>query len=440
MQQDRLIGRGRRGPVRGVPRLGGPARIRQQPARREEPLRSGDVDRLDLSRNRSALRAIVRLDERQRRVLVVVTHLHHEVDGAAERDEQARQPARVARRRAARRRPRSSWATSTPTPRSRPRSGCVPPASARRFAEANGSEPAGDLAIGHPGARHGHRRRAGLPRLHLGPRRRPRRVGRAGVRSARIPTIRRSTRATTSGSSAQLELGPSEPVDRIVTASANPPPGASRRLARGPREHARRVRGRAGQSRLRRPRVRRPRRRRRRPRGLPRRDARTRPGPARARRRAAVRRRCSISACRRSRTCSGSQVVVRSSTSSSRSTPVRWSSRSSPPAAGRSSATRWSRRSIRRALAAVGPARADVASLAQHQRSWTRRRSRPRRRSAAAACRVEWHALDHGRRSSWRGRPASRSRHGPSAGDRRSTASSARASSRSASRPSALDG
>ena len=45
------------------------------------------MERLDLGLKRSALRATVVLPGGGR-VLVVVTHLHHEVDGAAERDEQ----------------------------------------------------------------------------------------------------------------------------------------------------------------------------------------------------------------------------------------------------------------------------------------------------------------------------------------------------------------
>ena len=53
-----------------------------------EPLAASEADRLDLGLNRSALRAIVTLPG-GRRVLVAVTHLHHSVDGAAERDEQA---------------------------------------------------------------------------------------------------------------------------------------------------------------------------------------------------------------------------------------------------------------------------------------------------------------------------------------------------------------
>ena len=48
------------------------------------------VERLDLELQRSALRAVVHL-EPGIAVLVVVTHLHHEVDGQIERDRQAEQ-------------------------------------------------------------------------------------------------------------------------------------------------------------------------------------------------------------------------------------------------------------------------------------------------------------------------------------------------------------
>lgn len=54
-----------------------------------ENLEVRDVDRLDLGLNRSALRATVR-DPSGTGAQVVVTHLHHEVDGATERDEQVR--------------------------------------------------------------------------------------------------------------------------------------------------------------------------------------------------------------------------------------------------------------------------------------------------------------------------------------------------------------
>jgi endonuclease/exonuclease/phosphatase family metal-dependent hydrolase len=87
MQQDRLIGAAGEGiysVVRawaGRPEYGNSVLVR-------EPLVADGVDRLELGLHRSALRAIVGLPGGSR-VLAVVTHLHHEVDGAAERDEQA---------------------------------------------------------------------------------------------------------------------------------------------------------------------------------------------------------------------------------------------------------------------------------------------------------------------------------------------------------------
>jgi len=89
MQQDRLIGAAGEGSYEalrawaGRPEYGNSLLVRS-------PLAATTVDRLDLGLNRSALRATVGLPG-GRRVLVVVTHLHHEVDGAAQRDDQTRQ-------------------------------------------------------------------------------------------------------------------------------------------------------------------------------------------------------------------------------------------------------------------------------------------------------------------------------------------------------------
>ena len=87
MQQDRLIGaagEGRYGAVRGWagrPEYGNSLLVK-------EPLTAAQVDRLDLGLGRSAHRAVVALPGGTS-VLVVVTHLHHTVDGDAQRDEQA---------------------------------------------------------------------------------------------------------------------------------------------------------------------------------------------------------------------------------------------------------------------------------------------------------------------------------------------------------------
>lgn len=89
MQQDRVIGsagEGRYGVLRGWagrPEYGNSLLVR-------EPLAAAPVERLDLGLGRSALRATVRLDGGSD-LQIVVTHLHHEVDGANERDQQAAQ-------------------------------------------------------------------------------------------------------------------------------------------------------------------------------------------------------------------------------------------------------------------------------------------------------------------------------------------------------------
>jgi endonuclease/exonuclease/phosphatase family metal-dependent hydrolase len=89
MQQDRLIGaagEGRYGAVRGWagrPEYGNSLLVR-------EPLVATEVDRLDLGLARAAHRSILRLAGGET-VMIAVTHLHHVVDGAAERDEQSRQ-------------------------------------------------------------------------------------------------------------------------------------------------------------------------------------------------------------------------------------------------------------------------------------------------------------------------------------------------------------
>jgi endonuclease/exonuclease/phosphatase family metal-dependent hydrolase len=87
MQQDRLIGaagEARYGAIRGWagrPEYGNSLLIR-------EPLAGAEVERLDLGLGRAAHRARVELPGGAT-VLVVVTHLHHAVDAAAERDRQA---------------------------------------------------------------------------------------------------------------------------------------------------------------------------------------------------------------------------------------------------------------------------------------------------------------------------------------------------------------
>lgn len=87
MQQDRLIGaagEGRYGAHRawaGRPEYGNGLLVR-------EPLDGDRVERLDLGLSRAALRTVVLLPGGAS-VLVAVTHLHHVVEAAAERDHQA---------------------------------------------------------------------------------------------------------------------------------------------------------------------------------------------------------------------------------------------------------------------------------------------------------------------------------------------------------------
>ncbi len=89
MQQDRLIGAAGEAHYRAIrgwagrPEYGNSLLVR-------EPLAGGDVERLDLGLRRSALRASITLPGGER-LLVVVTHLHHEAPDAAQRDDQARQ-------------------------------------------------------------------------------------------------------------------------------------------------------------------------------------------------------------------------------------------------------------------------------------------------------------------------------------------------------------
>lgn len=91
MQQDRLIGaagEGHYGALRawaGRPEYGNSLLVREPLVR--EPLVEEGTERLGMSENRSALRTVVR-SPGGTTVLVVVTHLHHAVDGAAERDAQ----------------------------------------------------------------------------------------------------------------------------------------------------------------------------------------------------------------------------------------------------------------------------------------------------------------------------------------------------------------
>ena len=87
MQQDRLIGaagEGRYAAIRGWagrPEYGNSLLVK-------EPMAATGVERLELSMGRSAHRSLVALPNGAT-VVAMVTHLHHAVDGAAERDAQA---------------------------------------------------------------------------------------------------------------------------------------------------------------------------------------------------------------------------------------------------------------------------------------------------------------------------------------------------------------
>ncbi len=89
MQQDRLIGAAGEAHYRvirgwaGRPEYGNSLLVR-------EPLVGDHPERLDLGLHRSALRASIALAGGEM-LLVVVTHLHHEVPDVAQRDDQARQ-------------------------------------------------------------------------------------------------------------------------------------------------------------------------------------------------------------------------------------------------------------------------------------------------------------------------------------------------------------
>ena len=87
MQQDRLIGRRGRGPVRAPSAAGRAGRSTATPARARAAA-AREVERLDLGPNRSALGRSSTLPA-ARPSLVVVTHLHHLVPDEAMRDEQA---------------------------------------------------------------------------------------------------------------------------------------------------------------------------------------------------------------------------------------------------------------------------------------------------------------------------------------------------------------
>ncbi len=96
----------------------------------------------------------------------------------------------------------------------------------------------GDLAVRAHRTGHGHRRRARVPRLHLGSRRGACRVGPAVLRSARLRRTQPCTRATTSGSPPGSRSGrgwrsaPGPSGSPIVATGGRPPRTRSRRCSR----------------------------------------------------------------------------------------------------------------------------------------------------------------------------------------------------------------
>ena len=234
MQQDRLLGaagEGRYEAVRGWagrPEYGNSLLVKA-------PLAADEADRLDLGASRSAHRVLVALPGGPAscsRSRTSTTSRPTTPIRAAQADallawlDGGTRPRRAglvgdfnaeprrARLRAACATPASRPPTPRPTARSRP------------VTWPSGLHGPGD----------GHRRRPGLPRLHLAARRGRRRGRPARASTGRPSATRRSTRRTTSASP-RTSVG-----DRRMTGDGptDAPPRAPRRLARGAREHARR--------------------------------------------------------------------------------------------------------------------------------------------------------------------------------------------------------
>ena len=169
LQQDRLIGAGGAGEYARDPGLGRPARSTATPCSCAAGSTPTASERLDLGLDRAALRIGLALPGGAT-LLFAVTHLHHLGAGEAERDVQAAALL--------------DWLDAAPPPTPRSSSGDfnadpAEPAYARMAAAGFRSAlPRGQrqragrhLAVRAPGAGDGHRRRPGVPRLHLGPRR-----------------------------------------------------------------------------------------------------------------------------------------------------------------------------------------------------------------------------------------------------------------------------
>ena len=239
LQQDRLIGAARRGPLRGAPRLGRAARSTATRCSSREPLGAGDAERLDLGLNRSAIRVVGRPAERGDASSMVVTHLHHVPADEAARDEQARQllewlaaaPAADAQVVVGRLQRRARRAGRTP--------GCGRRATARRSRRRTAPSR-------RSRGRRGSRRRRWTPTATRAASTTSGSAARSAVESCRLAFDRPAVGDPTLYPSDHLGLRPPElgrsgastasPTDRRANASPRPP----RRLAARPGEHARR--------------------------------------------------------------------------------------------------------------------------------------------------------------------------------------------------------
>ena len=206
LQQDRLIGAAGEGRYESF-RAGPAGRSTATRCSSATPLAAAPTSSGSTSAcNRSALRLVVDA-RRAARVLVAVTHLHHVPADEAPRDDQAPTAARLARGGAADRRPDRRRRLQRRARRAGRTRGCSAAGFRSAYAEANGAEPAVTWPSGLQAPGDGHRRRARLPRLHLGPRRGPRRVAPGSRSTGPRSTTRRSTRATTSGWSRSSRSG-----------------------------------------------------------------------------------------------------------------------------------------------------------------------------------------------------------------------------------------
>ena len=178
MQQDRLLGAAGGGRYKAVRGWAGRPEYGNSLLAKSS-LATTDYDRIDLGMARSAHRVRIALPGGNR-LLFAVTHLHHLPD-----DQEIRlgQVGRLL-----------EWLDAAPEhealilvgdfnadPREPAYAAMGTAGFTSAYAAANGAEPACHVALRPGGADDGHRRRAALPRLHLGPR-----LGRGEGRSPRV--------------------------------------------------------------------------------------------------------------------------------------------------------------------------------------------------------------------------------------------------------------